>query len=687
MARIRLPRGNDYMMKDAELLVKVQAADVNALSFMDEIKTTNDQAMSFYECAPWNEIEGHSTVVSSDVQDVVEADMPSHIRTFLGSDDILVFEPSSRSNKADVTEADEKTAMVNWVIRNQKGSFKLIHDFIKTAEIKKFSVLRYDWTEEKNVLVRSYAGLSESEAVNIKLTMLEEDQRKDTDIDLDEESTDDDGINLEFKIKTTKKYIKITPIPTDNFVISRNARDKEDAEIIGDDTLISRGDLVAAGFDKNLVKNLNSNGGQTKYTNGQRQTEHADVDDKASDLILVSTRCIRIDKDGDGIAERRKVIYSGSTLLSDEPFDHVNYAMLSTILMPNESIGKSRAEINIKAQEVKTALVRGMLDNTYRVNSGRVVVNTTNTNIDDVLTQRANGIIRTKGDVRLAVAALETPYVADKTLQVIQYMDFARAQRSGTLMASQGLNADSVSNETATRTNAVQGEGAAKVELVIRVIAETGMKELYEGIAWTLMHYQDAKTELNVLGKEMTINPAMWRHDHSTTSSVGLGASDDDNLINNLSGLLTIHQQLKAQGSQLTDDKKIFNILSKLTRAMGQRDVSIFFNDPDIPEQVLFAQYEQVLALAEQQKIALEQKDPFAQAEQIKAQASLLNTQIKEESTQQKNQLELAKLMQNNEQFNREIAEEQRQFNVELIAQMKELELKFNQNVSIPNGQ
>ena len=678
-------------MNDAELLIKVKSADVDARSFMQEIKATNDLAMNFYECAPWNEIEGHSTVVSSDVQDVVEADMPSHVRTFLGSDDILVFEPQSRSNKAELTEADEKTAMVNWVVRNQKGSFKLIHDWIKTAEIKKFSVLRYDWTEEESVLERCYSGLSEAEATNIKLMMIEEDQREDTDITLDKDEQDDDGFNLEFKIKTIKKYIKITPIPTDNFVISRNARNKDDAEIIGDDTLISRGDLIAAGFNKNKVKELTSNGGyhssNNSYSNGASRTQTADVQDPASDLILVSTRIVRIDKDDDGIAERRKIIYSGTTLLSDEAFDHVNYAMLSTILMPNESIGKSRAEVNIKGQEVKTALVRGMLDNTYRVNSGRVVVNTQNTNVDDVLTQRANGVIRTKGDVRMAVAALETPYVADKTLQVIQYMDFARAQRSGTLMASQGLSADSINNETATRFNGVQDEGAAKVELVIRVIAETGMKELYEGIAWTLMRFQDTKTELNVLGKEMTVNPAMWRYEHSTTSSVGLGAADDENLINNLSGLLTIHQQLKAAGSPLTDDKKIFNILSKLTRAMGQREVSVFFNDPEIPEQVLLAQYEQVLALAEQQKIALEQQNPLAQAEQIKAQASLLNTQIKEESNQQKNQLELAKMMQNSEQFNRELAEEQRQFNADLLAQMKELELKFNQNVSIQNGQ
>lgn len=676
------------MMTDDELLVKVKAADVDALSYMSEIKAVNDQAMDFYECAPWNEVEGHSTVISSDVQDVVESDMPSHVRTFLGTDEILTFEAVNANNEKDRQEADEKTALVNHVIRNQKDSFKLIHDWIKLAEIKKFSVLRYDWCEEEKVLERCYTGLDEAEAANIKLMMLEEDQREDTDIDLVKDELTDDGFDLEFKVKTTVKRIKITPIPSDNFVISRGAMSKQDAEIVGDDTLVTRGDLIAQGFDKVKVKELVSYSQGSVRGNAYGTVDNkrfADVDDPASDLILVSTRCVRIDKDGDGIAERRKVIYSGTTLLEDEPFDHVNYAILSTILMPNEAIGKSRGEITIKGQEVKTALVRGMLDNTYRVNSGRVVVNTTNTNVDDVLTQRANGVIRTKGDVRQAVAALETPYVADKTLQVIQYMDFARSQRTGTLMASQGLSADKINNETATRFTGVQNEGAAKTELVIRVIAETGMKELFEGVAWTLMHYQDSKTELRVLGKEMTVDPSMWRYEHCTVAGVGLGASDDENLIENLSGMLAIHQQLKAMNSPLTDDKKIYNILSKLTRAMGQRDVSLFFNDPEIPEEVLLAQYEQVLTLAEQQKAMLEQQNPLAQVEQIKAEASLLTAQIKEQGNQQKNQIDMAKLVQDSEQFNRNLAEEQRQFNADLMAKLQELELKFNQPVSGPN--
>lgn len=669
------------MMNEQDYLGKIIAADADAVSYSLELKQDNDYVMDFYQCAPWNEVDGHSTVNSTDVFDVVESDMPSHVRTFLGSSNPMKFEATS-ANPADVQEAEDKTALVDWVIRNQPSYFRIMHGWIKTAEIKRFSVLRYDWHEEESVTEKEYEGLDEAEATSIKLQMLEDDQRDDTDINLEKDEIEDDGISLKFRITTVKKSVRVRFIPTDNFIIDRNASDKDDAEIIGDDMLVSKSDLIAQGFDESLVMDLAPSSARVVNDSYEdSRSQHANVNDPASELVTVSTRIVKIDRDEDGIAERRKVIYCGTTLLDDEPFDHVNYAMLSTVLMPDEAIGKSRGEAVTKTQEVKTALVRGMLDNVYRVNSGRYVVNTQVTNVDDLLTDRPGGMVRVKGDIRQAVTRLDTPYEADKTLQVIQYMDFARAQRTGTLMASQGLNQDNLYNETATRFDGVRDEGNAKTELVMRVMGETGFKELYEGIAWMLTHYQDSKMEIEVLGRQLIIDPSKWRYNQSACTGAGIGVSDED-VTTNATALLTIANQLKAQGSQLVDDVKIYNMLDRVVKSMGVRDTSVFFNNPEMPEETLRAQYEQLLSLAEQQKLALEQQNPLAQAEQVKAQASLMNTQIKEQTAQQKNELELAKLIQDQNQFNAQLQEEQRQFNAELLTKLNEIEAQYNKELT-----
>ena len=677
------------MMKDDTLLALVMAGDGDAETYATELKVENDFISDFYDGSPWNEVEGHSTVISTDVQDVVEADMPSHIRVFLGSKDIIKFEANT-AEPLDIQEAEEKTAYCNWVIRHQPNSFRLIHDWIKTAEIKKFAALRYDWVEEKKVLKKTYSGLDDAEHISILNQFIEEDKRKDTDIDITKDEQDDDGWMVEAIIKTTVKRVKIISIPTDNFVISRNAKDKDDAEIIGDNTLVSRGELIATGFNESDVMGLPTSS-QDRSSNKQgssreNQKQTSDIQDPASELVVVRTRIVKLDRDGDGIAERLKVIYSSATLLSVEPFDHVNYAVFSTILMPNEAIGKSRGEITTKNQEVKTVLIRGMLDNSYRVNSGRVVINTTNTNIDDVLTQRRSGVIRTKGDVRQAVAQLETPFTADKMLMVIQYMDQTRAQRTGTLLASQGLTADQVNDETAARFNGVQAEGTAKVELVARVLAETGFTDLFTGIAWTVAHFQDDKTEINVLGKPLTIDPGKWRFDHYTTPLVGLGSGDDDQLISNMSGIMAIQQQLIATQSPLVDSKKLYNTLDKMVKALGQRRTDEFFNNPEIPQQLQQGQIETLSAQLDQAMNAVEQlqkqNDPLANAERIRAEAKLQEVAIKETAVQQQKQIDMAKLAENQRQFDATLIQEQK----EMIAKLEQgyVKLEVENQTDIP---
>ena len=78
----------------------------------------------------------------------------------------------------------------------------------------------------------------------------------------------------------------------------------------------------------------------------------------------------------------------------------------------------------------------------------------------------------------------------------MQYVDQARSQKTGDLLVSQGLDADSIAKETATKVNAITESGAAKGELIIRNYAETGFRKLFEGLAWTASRYQDSETEI-----------------------------------------------------------------------------------------------------------------------------------------------------------------------------------------------
>ena len=675
-------------MSDSELNALVNQAEREAVKFNGEFMAINEKLLNYYLGRPFgDEKEEESKVISTDVADVIESDMPSLVRVFLGNEFPLEFQANT-SNPREIQEAEDKTAYINWIVRNQKNSFKILHDWMKDADLQKLGVVKYAYEETEGTKIEEYDGLNDDE-LGIILDDIERDLDKDSKLDIVEQDQEGDSNYIKIRITQLNKRFTIRNIATEDFYISKNATSKDDAELVGDRTYMSRGDLIADGFDESLVRSLPSSsqdssesGERTAGTlkqirfrqqGGEKATE--DIKHWASENIEVFNLYMLVDFDGDGIPERRHIIKAGNRIIHNEQFDIVPYSIMSSILMPHSAIGRSRGEVTLQIQRTKSVLYRQIMNNIYRVNNARTVVNDDVTNIDDLLTVRPNGIVRTDGDPRQAVAQLETPYIGDRALQVIQYIDSTRAQTTGTYVANQGLDSDQLYKETATRFNGIQEAGAAKVELVARVFAETGFKDLYEGLAWLVAHYQNDEKEIRVLGKPMTINPKAWRNNHSTVPNVGLAAGDNEQTLNNLGTVLTIQNQMLQQGSPIVDQKKVYNVLSKALKAMGFAKVQDFANDPEIPEQTLLAKNEKLMQTVEQLQQQMQgMQNPLVQPELIKAQAKL-------EEAQSSNALNAAKLVQDQDQFEQKLDEEQRQFNEQMLGRLAELELKFNKDV------
>lgn len=645
-------------MTERELLRIINQAEREAVLHNGEFMALNERFFQRYMGEPQgDEVEGQSQVVSSDCFDVVEADMPSHARTFLGSHNILEFKALNVGSPQAVQEAEEKTAYVNWLIKNQPNAFRILFGWMKDAEIQKMGVVKFRYHEEEETKVMPYRGMSPEE-----LAVLEQDFEDDKDVDSWEiTGQDEDDDEVEYTLKMTTRTFETVPVPVENFLISRNAPNKDEAELVGDFGRISRGDLIAMDFDEADVMALpaigsgeiddNSNMKQLRFQQQGGEDVDSDVQDPISQMIEFTEMYILVDFDGDNIAERRRVFKAGNKIFINEPFEMVPYAINSAYLMPHNAIGRSRVEVTEQTQVVKTAIERQMLDNIYRVTNGRVVVNDEITNVDDLLNIQMNGIIRTTGDAHSAVAQLETPFIGDKALLVMHYMDSAQSSSTGTIPTNQGLDSDALYRESATRFEGVKEVGQAKVELIARVFAETGWKDLFEGYAWMVAHYQNDKTEIMILGKPMTIDPRKWRHKHYIASIVGLAAGDDETVVGNMAGLLTIHQQLKGSGSLLTDDLGVYNTLKKMVNGMGFSDVTKFFNNPEQPDSQLLAQNEMLLNAVEslqQQNGALQ--NPLAEATMIEREGKLVIAQGKQE-------LDIAKFTDEQEKWRAELAE------------------------------
>ena len=682
-------------MTDSQLVALLSQAEQDAATYNGEFSKENTKYLSAYlgdKSGEFSAILNQSSVVSTDIADVVEADMPSLARIFLGSGDVVTFQPNTE-NEAEIKEAEEKTKYVNWIVRSQPESFNIIHNWLKDAEIQKNGVVKYFIEEQKEVEVVEYEGV-DAEEINAIIESLKGSKVDKVKVEVSEQDENEAvdpnmpaTFDIKFRVTTEKQKVCIINVPTELFLITRNARSLDDAELVGDKVRKTRGELLSEGFKRDLIDQLTSIDDEDNRASNIESVRNRDqgganydttLNSWASELVEISDLYVKVDFDGDGIAERRHIMLSGNKVLINEYFNHVPYASLSAILMPHKAIGRSRAEVTYPYQLQKTALQRGINDNIYMVNNPRNVVHP-DVDLDDMLTVRTNGIIRMEEGTQVlpgnAVFPLQIPYIGQQALQVIQYVDQSRAQTTGALLANQGLDADKLNQETATRFQGVKDSSDAKIELIARNYGETGFRKLYEGIAWLVSRYQNTETEFRVLGKALTVNPKGWKYSHYVQSNVGLGAGDNEKSLETLQGIYGIQQSLSQQGSTLADEAKAYNTLSRIIQGSGFPRVSEFFNDPEEPAETLKAENEilnkMVIQLQEQ---AAAMQNPLAEAEQIKQQAFLTKAQSDA-------QIKVAQLQSDNEQFQQKLAADSKKANEELALKLTEFELKYNTDV------
>ena len=129
-----------------------------------------------------------------------------------------------------------------------------------------------------------------------------------------------------------------------------------------------------------------------------------------------------------------------------------------------------------------------------------------------------------------------------------------------------------------------------------------------------------------------------------------------------------------AAGLPITDMKKQYNIAARMVKAMDQHDVSEFFNDPEQPLELLQAQLE-AMQRENAQLQQMAQTNPFAEAEEVKAQADLIKAQATQE-------LNMAKLQESQRQFNEELEAKTNKTIAELEAKYTDMELKYQTDIA-----
>lgn len=580
----------------------------NAIGYINtETVEERRNALMAYNREPYgNEVEGRSTIVTGEVAEAVDGSLPQLIRIFTQSDDVVRFEPKQ---PGDEEAAKQATEYCNWVLMNDNPGFEVFHTWFKDALLQKNGVVKVWWNDETSVDKEQYENLSEDELTllladgQMEVVSQEQVQIGEMPSMMPDPATGMPiqtmqpifAYNVKVKKINKKGSVKVENVPPEEFLISKKARRIADAPFVAHRKLTTRSELIAMGFKAADIDLLPAYDDLTftpervaRFPNGEQPDDPSL--DTSMDEIETFECYIRTDYDGDGIAELRRVFYAGSTILENEEADFIPFCAVCPIPMPHKFFGHSLADRVSDIQKIKTTITRQMLDNLYLSNNARMAVVDGQVNLDDMLTVTPGGIVRVKNPQ--AITPLTVPLVANQAFPMLAYMDEVQQKRTGVTQASQGLDPNILQNTTATAVAMVQNAGAAKVELIARIFAESGVKDLFRAILHLVCKYQDKQRIVRMRGKFVPIDPREWSNEYDVSINVGLGTGNREQQMAMTAAVLQKQEQILAQMGMvnpLVSPSQYRNTLGRFIESAGFKDTNEFFREitPEMEQQMM----------------------------------------------------------------------------------------------------
>ena len=621
----------------------------NAIGYLEtETTESRRKAIQYYNGEEYgNEVDGRSRIVTREVAEAIDGSMPALMRVFTASTEVVVFEPRG---PGDEDKAKQATEYCNWVFMNQNPGISILHTWIKDALLSKVGTVKVYWKDETEVNTENYENLSQDELAlllsdgQFEVVSQEEIQIGEVPAPapafmpgqavMAAEQTEAPEMvpvyayNVKVKKIDKKGRVVIENVPPEEFIVSKKTIELKDTPFCAHRRLVTRSELVAMGFDKDEVDALPTYEDLTytpervaRYSNGEQP------DDPSLDPSMQEVECfeayIRVDYDEDGIAELRRVFYAGQNVFENEEIDYLPFASICPIPLPHKFFGQSMADRTMDLQLIKSTITRQILDNLYLTNNARVAAVDGQVNLDDLLTATPGGVVRVKSQG--AIQPLSVPLVAGQSFPMLEYMDNIQAKRTGVSDASQGLDANILQNTTAAAIAAMQNAAGSKMELIARIFAETGIKDLFKNILHLLCKYQDKQRVIRLRGQFVAIDPREWDNEYDITVNVGLGTGNRQEQMTMLGMVLQKQEQVLQQygpTNPLVSVGQYRATLGRFIEAAGFKDSSVFFRE-------ITPEMDQMLSQPQPQQ---QQPDPMIQALMAQTEAQIQAMMAKAEA-------------------------------------------------------
>jgi hypothetical protein len=630
-------------MDDTDLEAMVGQEIADAVSYIDsDLSPIRAMATRYYRGDPFgNEEEGRSQVVAMETRDTISAMMPSLMRVFFSSENVVEFVPRGPE---DVKNSQQATDYANYVFSNDNNGFMTAYATFKDALARKCGIMEAVWEESEEVRIEQYSGLDDA-----TLQMLADEPEAEMKIVVS--YPDEDAMQMQpmvdpatgmqvmppqamlhdVEIKRIVKSgrIRINSVAPEELLLSRQALDFENAPIIGRRKMASVAELISIGYDEDEV--MEYVGSSDLADNEENLARHALNNQQFSgesanpmeQRVLYCEVYIRVDFDGDGSPELRKVCTMGPSyeVKRNLPSPYIPFVAFPCDPEPHTSPLEAGSifDITHDIQEIKSEILRNTLDSLAQSIHPRTAIVEGQVNIDDVLNNETGAVIRMRAPNMVQTFA--QPFVGQAAFPMLDYVDSIKEDRTGMSKAAMGLNADALQSSTKAAVAATITASQGRIELTSRLLAE-GMKTLFKKILFLTVTHQDKARMIRLRNEWVQIDPRSWDTSMDVTVNIGLGNGDTNEKLAALAQFAAKQESIINQyglDNPVVSPQQYVRTLRKMVELSGFKDASAFINDlPDdwkAPQKPQKATPEEVLAQVQAQSIQADIQKKAAELE------------------------------------------------------------------------
>jgi hypothetical protein len=607
--------------------------------------------------------QGVSSIVDTSTTEVIEAYTAILSDLFLNNNKIARFIPYDDTPGA-FKAAKDGSNLVNYCIFKKNKGWEILQTWIKSSLLWKNAVIRWDYVEDFDYVMEEYEEIDEARLDEI---LADENLEIVNELTLNPMSENISYIDVRLRKRIDKSRIKLECIPPEAFRISNEAKDIDDAIFVGIQSEMSRSDVRqyypewGASITEDEWDRLGS--GEEWLGNGKYSEDVAARKDitgqsywqgyqgrssyltEANQEVTLTESWLRVDRDGDGIAELKHFITIDNHILYEEDVEFVPLASIVPIDVPHEFYGLSMADFTRSSTLASTAILRGFVENTYLTNYSPKLADPNVVDFSALQNMKPKQIIPTNGNPQGAVAQLPPETISTGTVPLLEHLQLIKEQATGMSKAAQGLNDTLyVSGNSEQKLSAVQSAAQKRIQHIARRFAETGFKRLISGIYRTMYTNMKGKQSFAMDGIYSTVNMSELPSAMDVEIFLDIGENSNATVINKLTKIgAEILPGLNNQGAGMVIKPEAPAVLAtKLIEAMNI-DSNDFLEDyttdefKQKAEQVIKQQTE-----AAQAQQAIEQRKREADTSLAEANVSYTNAQSKNTMDDNSKQLAVA---------------------------------------------